>query len=66
VTAVGQSLADAMHENKEQVLLVIAPLRQGTLICHVSSVGGISITKAATSRDGKGGLYDWKFFNALV
>lgn len=66
VTAVGQSPADAMHENKEQVSLLIAPLRQGRLNFHVSSVGGISITKAATSREDKEGLYDWKFFNALV
>jgi hypothetical protein len=66
VTEVGQSPADVMHEKKEQVSLLIAPLRQGRLNFHVSPVGGIDITKAVTSREDKEGLYDWKFFNALV
>lgn len=65
-TEPGQSPADAMHENKQQVSLLIAPLRQGRLNFHVSPVGGIVITKAKTSREDREGLYDWKFFNALV
>jgi hypothetical protein len=66
VTSVGESPEDAAPENKEQVSLLIAPLRQGRLSFRVSSVGGISIFKASTSREDKEGLYDWKFFNALV
>jgi hypothetical protein len=66
VTAVGQSPENVVHENKEQVPLLIGPLRQGRLNFHVSPVGGINITKAVTSREDKEGLYDWKFFNALV
>lgn len=66
VTSPGQSPADALPENKMQVSLLISPLRQGRLSLSVSSVGGISITKAATSREDKEGLYDWKFFNALI
>jgi hypothetical protein len=66
VTSVGESPEDAAPENKEQVSLLIAPLRQGRLSFRVSSVGGISIFKASTSREDKEGLYDWKFFNARV
>jgi hypothetical protein len=66
VTEPGQSPADATHENKRQVSVLIAPLRQGRLNFHVSPVGGIVITKAKTSREDREGLYDWKFFNALV
>lgn len=66
VTSPGQSPVDALPENKVQVSLLISPLRQGRLSLSVSSVGGINITKAATSRDDKEGLYDWKFFNALI
>ena len=66
VTEPGESPADAMHENKRQMSLLIAPLRQGRLNFHVSPVGGIVITKAKTSREDRQGLYDWKFFNALV
>ena len=66
VTEVGLSPEDVTHENKEQVSLLIAPLRQGRLNFHVSPVGGINITKAVTSREDKEGLYDWKFFNAIV
>ena len=62
----GLSPADALPENKVQVSLLISPLRQGRFSMNVSSVGGISITKAATSREDKEGLFDWKFFNALV
>jgi hypothetical protein len=66
VTEVGLSPEDVMHENKEQVSLLISALRQGRLNFHVSPVGGINITKAVTSREDKEGLYDWKFFNAIV
>ena len=66
VTEIGLNPESAMHEKKEQVSLLIAPLRQGRLNFHVSPVGGINITKAATVREDKEGLYDWKFFNALV
>jgi hypothetical protein len=50
VTDVGAS-----YEDKQQVSLVIAPLRQGRLNFHVSSVGGIRITKAKTSREDREG-----------
>lgn len=66
VTDIGLNPENVMHEKKEQVTLLIAPLRQGRLNFHVSPVGGINITKAATVREDKEGLYDWKFFNALV
>jgi hypothetical protein len=66
VTEVGLFPETVMHEKKEQVSLLIPPLRQGRLNFHVSPVGGINITKAETSREDKEGLYDWKFFNALV
>lgn len=66
VTDIGLNPENVMHEKKEQVSLLIAPLRQGRLNFHVSPVGGINITKAATVREDKEGLFDWKFFNALV
>jgi hypothetical protein len=66
VTKLGESPANAAPENKQQATLLVAPLRQGRLSLSVNTVGGISITKAATSREDKEGLYDWKFFNALV
>lgn len=66
VTPPGESPEDALPEGKEQVSLLIAPLRQGRFSLQISSVGGIEVKKAATSRDHKEGLYDWKFFNALV
>lgn len=66
VTPVGQTPEDAAPEDKKQVSILINPLRQGRLSFHLSPVGGISITKAATSREDKEGLYDWKFFNALL
>ena len=66
VTNVGESPASASHENKRQTSLLIAPLRQGRLNFHVSAVGGIRLSKAETSRDDREGLYDWKFFNAIV
>ena len=66
VTDIGETPQEALPEKREQASLLIPPLRQGRLTLNVSSVGGISITKAATSRDDRDGLYDWKFFNALV
>ena len=66
VKDIGLNPENVMHEKKEQVSLLIAPLRQGQLNFHISPVGGINITKAATVREDKEGLYDWKFFNALV
>ena len=66
VTDVGKSPADTAHENRQQVALLIAALRQGRLNFHVSAVGGIKIQKAVTSREDRDGLYDWKFFNAIV
>ena len=61
------SPADVLsHEDKKQIPLLISALRQGRLNFVVSPVGGISIRKAKTSRDYREGLYDWKFFNALV
>jgi len=66
VTSIGEKPEEADPEMREQASLLIPPLRQGRLTLNVSSVGGISITKAATSRDDREGLYDWKFFNALV
>ena len=66
VTEIGLEPETVNHERKEQVSLLIAPLRQGRLNAKISEVGGVSIEKAATSREDKEGLYDWKFFNALV
>jgi hypothetical protein len=66
VTSLDQTPEDAVPESKQQVSLLISPLRFGRISFHVSSVGGIQIKKAATSREDKEGLYDWKFFNALV
>eukprot|EP00934_Nitzschia_sp_Nitz4_P007636 Nitzschia sp. Nitz4//scaffold156_size52432//1734//7901//NITZ4_006821-RA/size52432-snap-gene-0.12-mRNA-1//-1//CDS//3329537397//7626//frame0 len=66
VVEVGFSPERVAHEQREQVAILVGSLRQGRLKFHVSPVGGINITKAATSREDKEGLYDWKFFNALV
>ena len=46
--------------------LLIKDLCQGRLNLDVSSVGGISFTQASTTREDRPGLYDWKFFNAIV
>lgn len=59
VTSIGLNPADASHEDKRQLPLLIAPLRQGRLNFNVSPVGGITITQAVTSRESKEGLYDW-------
>lgn len=66
VTTIGQSPENCAPENKEQVALLITPLRQGRISFQINQVGGIKITKGETSRDHKKGLFDWKFFNALV
>jgi hypothetical protein len=66
VTPPGTSPVNADPEHKEQASLLIGALRQGRLSFRVSPVGGIAVQKAATSREDKEGLYDWKFFNALV
>ena len=66
VTSPGQTLSQITHEDRQQAPLLINDLCQGRLNLDVSSVGGISFTRASTSREDKEGLYDWKFFNALV
>ena len=66
VTPLGQTPAQSSHENRQQVPVLIKDLCQGRLNISVSSVGGISFTQASTSREDKEGLYDWKFFNAIV
>ena len=63
---VGLSPLHASHENRRQVEILIYDLRQGRLNLQVSPVGGLSVKKAATTREDREGLYDWKFFNALV
>ena len=65
VTAAGQSPANVSHEDRKQVSLLISSLRQGRFNLNVSSVGGITITEAKTTRANGEGLYDWKFFNAI-
>ena len=65
-TSVDQDPSMASHEDRDQVTLLISALRQGRIKLNVSSVGGITITQAATSRENREGLYDWKFFNAIV
>jgi len=65
-TPQGQTPAQANHEDRRQVPLLIKDLCQGRLNLEVSSVGGISFTQASTTREDKVGLYDWKFFNAIV
>ena len=64
----GQTPAQSSHEERQQVPMLIKDLCQGRLNLEVSSVGGISFTKASTTREDKAGngLYDWKFFNALI
>lgn len=65
-TPPGQTPALSNHEDRQQVPLLIKDLCQGRLNLEVSSVGGISFTQASTIREDKVGLYDWKFFNAIV
>lgn len=54
-TSVGLSPEEATHEEKEQVNLLIYPLRQGRFNLNVSPVGGLTITQAATTRENKEG-----------
>lgn len=54
-TSVGSSPEEAIHEEKEQVNLLIYSLRQGRFNLNVSSVGGLTITQAATTRENKEG-----------
>ena len=62
----GQTPSQCNHEDRKQANLLINLLCQGRLNLEVSSVGGISFTQASTTREDKVGLYDWKFFNAIV
>lgn len=66
MTSPGQTPAQSSHEDRKQAQLLIKDLCQGRLNLEVSSVGGISFTQASTIREDKVGLYDWKFFNAIV
>lgn len=63
---IGVSPKFVCHEERQQVPILINSLRQGRFNLNVSSVGGLTVTEAATSRDHREGLYDWKFFNAIV
>ncbi|GMI05550.1 hypothetical protein TrVE_jg1864 [Triparma verrucosa] len=66
VTDVGKTLEETEHEDKRSVEILLKALRQGRLNLNVSQVGGIHVTSAATGRESKEGLFDWKFFNAIV
>ena len=66
VASFGQSPSSSSHEERQQIALLISSLRQGRFNLNVSSVGGLKITEAKTTRENDDGLYDWKFFNALV
>lgn len=66
VSPLGQSPSSSSHEERQQIALLITSLRQGRFNLNVSSVGGLKITEAKTSRDNGDGLYDWKFIKALV
>lgn len=63
---IGENPSLVCHEDRRQVAILIYSLRQGRFNLNVSSVGGLTITQAVTSRENKEGLYDWKFFNAIV
>lgn len=63
---IGENPQLVCHEDRQQVALLISSLRQGRFNLNVSSVGGLTITQAVTSREHREGLYDWKFFNAIV
>jgi hypothetical protein len=54
-TSVGLSPELASHEEKQQVNLLIYPLRQGRFNLNVSPVGGLTITQAVTTRENKEG-----------
>jgi len=66
VTSPGNTPAQSSHEDRQQVPVLIKDLCQGRLNMEISPVGGLSFTQASTSREDKEGLYDWKFFNAIV
>jgi protein-tyrosine phosphatase len=66
VTDVGTTPETTDFEKKKTAEILLSALRQGRLNLNVSSVGGIHITKAKTARERKEGMFDWKFFNALV
>ncbi len=63
---IGESPQFVCHEDRQQIPILINSLRQGRFNLNVSSVGGLTIREAATSREHREGLYDWKFFNAIV
>lgn len=60
-TTVGLSPEIASHEEKEQVNLLIYPLRQGRFNLNVSPVGGLTINQAVTTRENKEGKSDVLF-----
>ena len=66
VSKVGYNPANSSHEDRAQVHLLIKDLCQGRLCLDVSSVGGLKFTEAATLREDRDGLYNWKFFNSIV
>jgi len=66
VSKVGYNPANSSHEDRVQVHLLIKDLCQGRLCLEVSSVGGLKFTEAATLREDRDGLYNWKFFNSIV
>ncbi len=49
-----------LHHKERYVMLFVLPLCQGDLTLHVSPAGGVSISGP------EGGLYDARFFNALI
>jgi len=54
-TALGMNPHLASHEEKRQVNLLISSLRQGRFNLNVSSVGGLTITQASTTREDREG-----------
>lgn len=54
-TAPGMNPNLASHEDKEQVNLLISSLRQVRFNLNVSSVGGLTITQASTTRENREG-----------
>lgn len=66
VSKVGYNPVRVSHEDRAQVHLLIKDLCQGRLCLDVSSVGGLKFKEAATLREDRDGLYNWKFFNSIV
>ena len=66
VTELGDTPLTTDFEKKKTAEILLPALRQGRLNLNVSQVGGVHITKAKTGRERKEGMFDWKFFNALV